>query len=207
MLSLRAFAASPVRLRPGLTCDPKKLIVESFIVVVDPLAAGSEHEELTMNFSRKVDRVCSGSRLIEGFHGLRLWGIAFFCVLSATVLANAAEEPRHLKEIARSKGHDDGKGSTIAIGLGHATVAFSPAGKKAATAAWNGTGKGTVKVWEIPTLKELNTIEVEERIQIPCVAWSADGRFLAACLNKSALGPDDKVRRRWSAHCDRYDSF
>ncbi len=96
-----------------------------------------------------------------------------------------------LKEVAWSKGHIPPKpGDYLLV----SAVAFSPDGKKAATAAWGGAAKGTIKVWELPTSKELHTLDVEDRTRIHHVAWSPDGRFLAACVGRSAIGPDGAIR-------------
>ena len=146
-----------------------------------------------MHPSRTLGNACSGPRLREPSRRLRLWGIALFCVLAVAGLASAGEEPMLLKEIAWAKGHAGAKSSDSLMSV--SAVAFSPDGKKAATAASGGGAKGSVKVWEIPTLKELYTFEVEERTWIKHVAWSPDGRYLAVCASKSATGPDGKTRR------------
>jgi WD40 repeat protein len=119
----------------------------------------------------------------------QLWGIAFVCAFLLAGVAKAAE-PILLKEIACVKGHHPVKAGDVAVSVEDA--AFSPDGKKAATVAWN----GTVKVWEIPTLKELSHFEVDPDL-FPriALAWSPDGRFLAICGNKSSVGPDGKLRR------------
>jgi WD40 repeat protein len=133
----------------------------------------------------------------QGFGGayrhLRPWGIALLCIILEAGLAHAAEEPMPLKEIAWAKGHafaEPARSSMIV-----SAVAFSPDGKKAATTSWGGADKGSVKVWEIPTLKELHSFEVEERTWIHHLAWSTDGRFLAACVGRSATGLDGEIRR------------
>lgn len=51
-----------------------------------------------------------------------------------------------------------------------------------------------MKVWELPTLKELYTYDVEDNTWIRDLAWSPDGRYLAVCASKSATGPDGKTR-------------
>ena len=104
-------------------------------------------------------------------------------------LTNAAQ-PTLLKEIVSVKGHTLVKEGDIAVFVKEA--AFSPDGRKAATVADN----GTVKVWKIPSLKEMSHFEVERDL-FPriAMAWSPDSRFLAVSGSKPSVGSDGKIRR------------
>lgn len=124
---------------------------------------------------------------------LRLWRFASLCIFLTVGLTHAAEEPRHLKEIVSVNGHVARK--TTGISLGVSTLAFSPDGKRAATATFGGGVKGAIKVWEIPTLKELKALEVEDLTRIHQLVWSADSRFLAACIGRLANDRQGQIRQ------------
>ena len=66
-----------------------------------------------MNPSRNVGSSCSGFRLIGSTDRLRSWVIVFLGVFPLAGAANAAEEPRILKEIAWVKGHANARANAF----------------------------------------------------------------------------------------------
>jgi WD40 repeat protein len=71
-------------------------------------------------------------------------------------------------------------------------MAISPDGRRLASASW---GPGQVKVWEIPTGKELYTRQLQSA-EVQSVAFSPDGKRVAAVVTSAVAKP---VVKLWDA--------
>src|SRR5262249_34636005 len=145
--------------RPAFSPDGKHLAAGSYEPILRVWGGASGREELRLTAHTKP-----------------VWSVAFDREGTHLVSADAVGTVKVR----------DGSGRVISTLEGHTKgvnhLAFSPDGKRLATASLD----GTCKVWDTDTWKEVGSLPANDGKTFAAVAWSRDGKLLAA-------GDDEEV--------------
>ncbi len=139
-----------------------------------------------------------GKRLASGSYNpctLRVWDVAtgreeLTLTDHTQAVWSVAFDPEGKRLVSTDEGGTvkvrDAEGRVLPPLPGHTTgvhqLAFSPDGKRLATASLD----GTCKIWDTDTWKEVKSLPANDRKTFASVAWSREGKLLAA-------GDDDEV--------------